>query len=204
VVALEILSKKPVGIGARHGWHPASQAMQATEVRGKYLCQLDGRPAADVFLEYAHATDQQWDSADMLPLFLHNLLGIDFGIGYKLRVPLALQPDGSILYAAEIPPGATVHFMQTSAGSAEDAAVGAAHIAQQKLYGSKPAVALFFDCVATRLRMGREFGFELQAVQDTLGETKYLGCNTHGQIARAEGQLCTFHNCTAVVCLLPA
>jgi hypothetical protein len=30
------------------------------------------------------------------------------------------------------------------------------------------------------------------------------GCNTHGQIARAEGQFEGFHNCTAVVCLLPA
>ena len=32
----------------------------------------------------------------------------------------------------------------------------------------------------------------------------YVGCNTHGQIARAEGQFGGFHNCTAVVCVLPA
>ena len=93
--------------------------------------------------------------------------------------------------------------MRTTTGSAEEAAVGATRVAQQKLYGSKPVVALFFDCVATRLRMGREFGFELQAIQDALGEIEYIGCNSHGQIARAEGQLSSFHNCTAVVCLLP-
>ena len=46
-----------------------------------------------------------------------------------------------------------------------------------------------FDCVATRLRIGREFGFELQAVQDALGpQTIYADCNSYGQIARAEGR----------------
>jgi len=32
----------------------------------------------------------------------------------------------------------------------------------------------------------------------------FVGCNTYGQIARAEGQFGGFHNCTAVVCVLPA
>jgi hypothetical protein len=63
---------------------------------------------------------------------------------------------------------------------------------------------LFFDCVATRLRMGTDFGFELQSVANLLGDAQLVGCNTYGQIARAEGQFGGFHNCTAVVMVLPA
>ena len=72
------------------------------------------------------------------------------------------------------------------------------------LHGEKPLVALFFDCVATRMRMGDVFGFELQALGERLGGAPFVGCNTHGQIARAEGQFGGFHNCTAVVCVLPS
>jgi hypothetical protein len=31
----------------------------------------------------------------------------------------------------------------------------------------------------------------------------FVGCNTCAQIARADGQFGGFHNCTAVVCVMP-
>jgi len=71
------------------------------------------------------------------------------------------------------------------------------------LHGAKPQVALFFDCVATRLRMGAAFGVEMDALQHALGDIDYAGCNTYGQIARADGQFSGFHNCTATIALLP-
>ena len=60
-----------------------------------------------------------------------------------------------------------------------------------------------FDCVATRLRLGRAFEDELAACASALGPGGFVGCNTYGQIARADGQFGGFHNCTAVVCVLP-
>jgi hypothetical protein len=66
-----------------------------------------------------------------------------------------------------------------------------------------PAAALFFDCVATRLRMDERFQDELAGLKGRLGSVPLTGCNTHGQIARAEGQFEGFHNCTAVVCVFP-
>jgi hypothetical protein len=34
VVALEILSNKPIGVGVQHGWRPSSKPMRVTEPRG--------------------------------------------------------------------------------------------------------------------------------------------------------------------------
>ena len=51
--------------------------------------------------------------------------------------------------------------------------------------------------------MGKDFGVELQSVQDVLKGATFAGCNTYGQVARAEGQFSGFHNCTAVVCAIP-
>jgi hypothetical protein len=204
VVALEILSEKPLGIGVGHGWSPASKALRVTEAIGPRVVSLNGFPANEAFEEHAKMTAQAFDRANPLPFFLHNILGIDTGNGYRLRVPLVVNDDGSINCAAEIPTGARVHIMETTTKSAIAAASSATASAVRALQGGTPGAALFFDCVATRLRMGDVFGFELDSVAQMLGGVNLVGCNTYGQIARAEGQFGGFHNCTAVVMVLPS
>lgn len=202
-VALEILSQKPVGVGVGHGWMPAGGPMFATEVDGMRLVGLDGMPAIDAFEQHAKATGQKFERSAPMPFFLHNILGIDTGEGYRLRVPLAINDDGSIECAAEIPEHARVHIMKTTGESAAVAAARATHSAVEALESHPPGAALFFDCVATRLRLGAEFDYELQSVGSALGGAPFVGCNTYGQIARSEGQFSGFHNCTAVVLVLP-
>ena len=73
----------------------------------------------------------------------------------------------------------------------------------QALGPSSPCGALFFDCVATRLRLGDAFHFELGMVAELLAGAPFVGCNTYGQIARSDSQFSGFHNCTAVVLALP-
>ncbi|MDQ3698392.1 MAG: FIST C-terminal domain-containing protein [Gemmatimonadota bacterium] len=203
VVALEILSNKPIGIGVRHGWQPASPPLRVTEAEGLRLASLNAAPAAEVYADHAEATQQPFDAADPMPFFLHNVLGVRTDAGYRLRVPLGVDGAGGIACAAEVPAGATAHIMGTGVEPAAAAAALAARDAVSQLGGAKPAVALFFDCVATRLRLGQEFGLELASLTKELGTASYAGFNTYGQIARAEGQFSGFHNCTAVVCVIP-
>ncbi len=202
-VALEMLSNKPIGVGVRHGWTPVGSPLHVTEASGTTVTSLNTLPAADIFEEHAKQTGQSLDKKSALPFFLHNILGIATNGGHKLRVPLAIQENGAVACATEIPEGATVHVMGVTTAQAAEAAGASAADAVLQLQGHKPAVALFFDCVATRLRMGKEFGFEVDAVQKHLGDAKLAGCNTIGQIASSEGQFSGFHNCTAVVCVIP-
>lgn len=204
VVGLEILSHKPLGIGVGHGWTPATRPLRVTEAAGSCVVSLNGLPAVEAFEEHATATKQHFDRAAPLPFFLHNILGIASDSGHRLRVPLAVNADGSVNCAAEIPTGARVHIMKTTSDSAVTAASNATSMAVQALRGEKPGAALFFDCVATRLRIGDVFGFELESVARKLGGAELVGCNTYGQIARADGQFGGFHNCTAVVLVLPS
>jgi hypothetical protein len=201
-VALEILSSKPLGVGVSHGWSPASRAHRVTAAQGMRVISLDGFPAIEAFEEHAEATHQKLDRREPLPFFLHNIIGIDCGAEHRLRVPLAIDEEGAILCAAEVPVGSIIKIMRTNTSSAVTAAKSAANAALAALDGP-PAAALFFDCVATRLRMGDEFGAELSILQDKFSDIPLTGCNTHGQIARAEGQFSGFHNCTAVVCAFP-
>lgn len=203
IVVVEMLSKRPMGLGVRHGWEPRGTAFRVTESDGNRVISLNATSPAEVFEAHAELTGQTFKRDDPMPFFLHNVLGIDTGDGYKLRVPLSLNADGSISCAAAVPTGATVRLMVASAASACEAASLASKAALQGLQGARLAGSLLFDCAATRLRLGREFGDELAAVSQTLGSSNFAGCNTYGQIARAEGQFSGFHNCTAIVCAIP-
>lgn len=202
-VALEILSNKPLGIGVSHGWAPASEPFRVTEADGLRLISLNGLPAVEAFEEHAVATGQHIDRAAPIPFFLQNIVGIDTGRGFRLRVPLSVNPDGSVDCAAEVPVGSIVRIMKSSDASAAEAAERATDAAIAAIGSRQPKAALFFDCVATRLRCGDRFQAEVDAVASRIGDAAMAGCNTHGQIARAEGQFEGFHNCTAVVCVFP-
>jgi hypothetical protein len=204
-VALEIVSKKRLGLGARHGWEPASSPLRVTEADASQVLSLNAAPAIEAFEEHAEATSQKLDRDSPMPFFLHNIVGIDTGAGYKLRVPLGVADRGGIVCAAEIPTGATTHIMSTAGASAIEAAAEATRDAVHQVVaeGHQPKAALFFDCVATRLRLGQAFDQELDSVATELAGVPFAGFNSYGQIVRAEGQFSGFHNCTAVVCVLP-
>lgn len=203
IAALEILSAKPLGVGVSHGWEPASRPYRVTEAAGSRLVSLNGTPAVEIFEDHARETGQRFDRNDPMPFFLHNILGIQAASHFRLRVPLGVNPDGSIACAADVPAGSIVHVMKTSEASAIRAAESATRSAIAALGGVKPSAAFVFDCVATRLRMGSSFDDELRSCSNLLHPAGFVGCNTYGQIARAEGQFGGFHNCTAVVCVLP-
>lgn len=203
VVALEIQSMKPIGIGVSHGWVPASAGLRVTEVEGSRLISLNGAPTLQAFEDHARATGQTLNRDDPLPFMLHNVLGIESGGQHRLRVPLGVLADGSVLCAAEVPVGSIVRIMKTTALSAAQAAGQAARTARAAIGDRTPRAALMFDCVATRLRLGADFGDELKTCAAALAPATFAGCNTYGQIARAEGQFGGFHNCTAVVCVFP-
>ncbi|MEO6236814.1 MAG: FIST N-terminal domain-containing protein [Vicinamibacterales bacterium] len=204
VVALEMVSTKPIGVGVGHGWIPATEGLRVTEADGMRLVSLDGMPAVEAFEAHAERTGQTFSRETPLPFFLHNIVGIETVDGHRLRVPLAVEEDGAVMCAAEIPAGSTVRIMKTTSESAIAAAASATKSAIGALGNAKPGAAVFFDCVATRLRMGDAFGFELDTVARALGGARFVGCNTYGQIARSPGQFSGFHNCTAVLLVLPA
>ena len=202
-VALEFRSSKPVGVGACHGWKPASEPFRVTEAVGTRLVSLDGLPAVTAFEDHAFATGQSFDPGAPIPFFLSNILGIATAGPHRLRVPLQVHGDGSITCAAQIPTGALVTIMASTAADTISAAQEATMAAVADLGGQAAGGALMFDCVATRLRLAEAASDEIDAVRGLLPGLPLAGCHTHGQVVRSLGQFATFQNCTAVVCLLP-
>jgi hypothetical protein len=209
VVALEILSNKPIGIGLRHDWLPTSEPMLVTAAQGTRIISINNAPALDTFRAYALKTGQAHAYEDPTEsFFLNNLIGIrsdgSQGTEYRLRMPIASYPDGSIFCPAEVPEGSTISFMQCPPETTILSAEGAAREAVKRLQGYKPAVALFFDCPASRLRLKDDYTLALRSVQKVLPDTPYIGSQLYGQIVRAEKpEPPSFHTCTPAICIIP-
>ncbi|WP_165423013.1 FIST signal transduction protein [Ktedonosporobacter rubrisoli] len=205
VVALEVLSHKPLGIGSRHAWIPATPSMQAiTENGGTLLKSLDGRPALEVFREYAQLNELDFPEHSLLPFFLHNMLGVETGKGYqRLRLPLMLNDEGVLTSSSPIPSYAKVCIMKSTFASVLRTVEITARSALNNLYGSRPALALYVDCRASSLRLAGDYSELLRVVCNRLPHTPFAGCNIYGQIVRSQGQYSGFHNCTPSICLFP-
>jgi hypothetical protein len=202
-VGLEILSNKPLGVGLSQGWRPISDRMRVTEVSGYRLVSMNGVSAMEIFQSHAEATRQNFDHANPMPFFLDNIIGVESGEGYKFRVPIAANEDGSVSCAAEVPMGATVRIMATTAKLASDAADAAVRRARSQIGDWKPQVAIFFDCLAAPARLQLGFGFDPRILGRPLETANYVGFSTCGQVVRCEGEFNGFQNCTAVVCVIP-
>jgi hypothetical protein len=202
-VALEIKSRRAIGLGVSHGWTHASPPIKVTRANGLIINELDNKPAVEYVEEFARQRGTRFDRRDPLPFFLHHVIGIQTEEGDKLRVPLKVMDDGSIACASEVPTGSTIRIMRTRNESASEAAYIAANRARRAIDSHEPGMALFFDCAATRLRLGEAFGSSISEVKRATSSSVCVGCNTYGQFAGIEGQFSGFHNCTAVVCVLP-
>ena len=202
-VALEILSNKPVGVGVSHGWLPASKPMRVTEADGARLVSLNAAPAVEAFEQHAEATGQRFDPNEPLPFFLHNVLGIQSPAGYKLRVPLRAEPGRLRVVCRRHPD------REHRGHHAGDRAVGgrsgggsrtrrsaAARRAQAR---GRHLLRLRRDAASDGARVRAR----TRSLAAALGGAAFAGCNTYGQVARAEGQFGGFHNCTAVIGVLP-
>jgi hypothetical protein len=204
-VALHTFSRLPWGVGVDHGLKATTRPMRVTRATGNVVHQLDGRPAFDVYREYAARKGVQLEPETAGPFLIGNEIGIlVFDEIKRARAPLSVTPDGSLSCAADIPEGAFVAILDGEADSMVSAAHRAAEEAHRNLKGAPASAVLLFDCVCRGMILDSAFGREIEAVQSVFPGVPIAGLLTYGEIARFKGRLEGWHNTTAVVVAIPA
>jgi hypothetical protein len=205
VAALHVVDRTRWGVGVDHGLSPVTAPMRVTRAEGSIVHELDGRPAFEVYKDYAKSKGLALTMDNAPPFFLNNELGvIVFDQLKKARAPLAANPDGSLLCAAGIPQGASVCFLGGTHDALVSAARRAATEAKERLGAGRAAGVLLFDCICRGGILGPDFHREIQAVRDVFPDVPIAGFLTYGEIARYSGHLDGWHNTTAVVVAIPA
>jgi methyl-accepting chemotaxis protein len=209
VVTALLFSKKPLGLGVRHGHQPLSRPLRVTKAEGGVVHEIEGRPAWEVWIEETrgHASQRGVDLGAMRKeaegsFLLRYEAGLATGDAYKIRAPLSRTDDGSINFACGIAEGAVLRITQSTPDRQVESAREAARLAAERLNGPS-AGALVFDCICRNLILGDQFGGAVRGMSEALGDVPLAGFETYGEIALAAGDMSGFHNTTSVVLAFP-
>ncbi|RYE86454.1 MAG: hypothetical protein EOO75_15720 [Myxococcales bacterium] len=209
VAAVVLSTRAPVGIGVCHGHTPLSDPLWVTRAEGARVITIEGRPAWEVWCAQtavaaaAHGIDPARLSDDEVGAYLLRYeAGIAAGQSFKIRAPLRRLPDGSLLFASEVPEGTRLRITESDPDRQIASARAAARQAREQLGGAEPAGALIFDCVCRGLILGDRFEQAIDTMRQELDGAPFAGFETYGEIALGTSDLSGFHNTTSVVLAL--
>jgi hypothetical protein len=203
-----LFTRKPLGVAARHGWHPVGPPRAISHSDGNWLVSVDGRPALDVWMEDAigaGATPPTGRGSDVgLYLANHYPLGIFEPVGREplVRAPFGIRADGAVLLATSVPERTIARVVHATRGELLAASREAARDAAGATRGAL-AGALVLECTGRLAALGDAFGDEPRAISAEVGAPIGGSC-VFGEIARTRRDVEAFHNTTAVVVAIPA
>jgi hypothetical protein len=205
VVAVVIDSRRRLGVGIRHGWHPYGPPSLVTRALGASILELDYERAFDVYRRTAERRGDLVSPANFAQFAVSHPLGIPQADGeHVIRDPLSVGEDGSLRCVAEVPDGSLVRVMEGDEEALLRAAQAAASEARAATEG-RLGGALVFDCVSRSLLLGEATRDELTALRKGIGsDVPLIGCLTFGEVAVLGAGVPQLHNKTVVVLGLPA
>jgi hypothetical protein len=111
---LHTFSRTPWGVGVDHGLKATTRAMRVTRATRNVVHELDGRPAFDVYREYAEKKGVNLQRESAGPFLIGNELGISSSTRSSAPARPLRRADGSLSCAADIPEGAHVAILDGS------------------------------------------------------------------------------------------
>jgi methyl-accepting chemotaxis protein len=203
--AAHVFDRTPWGVGVDHGLRPKTQRMTVTRASGNVLYELDGRPAFDVYQDYAKTRGVTLEPHSAGAFLIGNELGVFFlDELHHARAPVGVGKQGELNLVADITEGSSVCILDGEPDAMVDAAGRAALEARENLRGGQAAGVVVFDCVCRGMILKEQFQREIDAIRAVFPDVPVAGFLTYGEIARFKGRLDGWHNTTTVVAAIPA
>jgi hypothetical protein len=194
---LAMLIPNHPGAVLAHGYTTPNRVITATSTVGNRIISIDWRPAFEVYSEIIAAEyDTQVTKDNFYQLAVHFPFGIMRMDGKALvRIPVALQDDGSLFCVGEIPENSLLTLMRAPRANTDDTVN-----IMRKAVGELPSeLMLGFYCAGRRMHLGPNAATELKMWQDSIAPTPLIGALSLGEIGSARhGGYPLFHNATLV------
>lgn len=202
---LAMLLEPHLGAILEHGYEVPAQMITATSTEGNRILQIDWRPAFKVYQELAR---EQYGVEIDRDNFYVNAVHFPFGIVRAngitvVRIPVALEEDGSLFCVGEVPANAVLALLRAPA-------VDTRHTLDTLLRGLTElngGIAgrdmLLFYCAGRRLHLGIEMAAdELRQLTESSRAGTLGGALSLGEIgSTTQWGYPLFHNATLVASL---
>lgn len=201
-ILIGLFSDVSPSLVAHHGWCGAENGreMEITEIDGGVLRRLDDRPAAEAYRDELMRLGLMRSSDDLMHAMATHELGARtmFGDQLKIRAPLRVLDDGSVVLAGSLPPGTMVRVASATPAQLVAAARTLGDRVLEPFEHRAVRGALVFDCGARLQLLGERYGDQVNAF---LGGRHFplIGMAGYGEFAKFAGSIEGFHNATAVM-----
>jgi hypothetical protein len=195
--------------GSMGGWESFGPERTITRSKGNQLFMIDDEYALDLYKKYlGNYANELPGSALLFPL----LVRVSNEEEPVVRTILSIDEESkSMIFAGDVPEGASVRFMKANFDRLVDAASGAANQAMGGgamtggvsggEVGGEPTLSVLISCVGRKIILGNRVAEEVEAVKDVFGaKTLVTGFYSYGEIAPHSSRVqCQLHNQTMTI-----
>lgn len=193
------------GAVVEHGYQAPERTISATATEGNRIQTIDWRPAFEVYQEeireeYGLAVDRE--------SFYRHAVHFPFGLvradgEILVRIPVALEDDGSLFCVGEVPANALLTPLRApavdSGWTVDRLAQGLATLQGRDLGPESELLA--FYCAGRRLHLGERAATELAALAERTGTRRIAGALSLGEIGHPmRWGYPLFHNAAILCC----
>ena len=196
----------PAGVDActRHGYPVSRALLTATSGHGNRIDTIDHRPAFEVYQELIQrefgvvlTRENFYDYAVHFPFGLVTVVDV------LVRIPVALNEDGSLLCVGEIPPGNLMRVLRAPHVGEGAALPELVEFMLVQQHARPPEPWLTFYCAGRRMHLGEQAAQELQALNALSGQGGLIGALSLGEIDTLQSEgfpaVPRFHNACVLV-----
>lgn len=201
-VLIGMFSDARPSLVTHHGWCGADNGreMAITDIEGSVLRRLDDEPAAEAYRAELRRLGLMRDGEELIHVMATHELGARtmFGDQLKIRAPLRVLEDGSVVLAGSLPAGTMVRVVSATPDRLIESARTLASRVLEPFDNRAIHGALVFDCGARMQLLGDRYGEQVSAF---LGGRHFplIGMAGYGEFAKFAGSVEGFHNATAVM-----
>jgi hypothetical protein len=190
-----------VGHGHLGGWREFGPEREITKSTDNILYELDGKPALELYKQFLgeHAENLP-ASALLFPLAMKRTGEGETVVRTILNID---EENQSMIFAGNMPKGATCQLMRANYHDLVDGAQGAVSKSLETMPDIEPELAILISCVGRRLVLNQQTEEELEIIQEILPDTcKMTGFYSYGEISPiVPFGRCDLHNQTMTITL---
>jgi hypothetical protein len=188
------------GYGTLGGWDAFGPERKVTKSKGNILLELDNKPALELYKSYLGDYSKELPSSALLfPLSIKSKDQPESVVRTILSID---ESEQSMVFAGDIPQGATARLMKANFDRLVDGAIGAAENAMTSL-ANNADLAILISCVGRRLVLKQRVDEELEGVDEALnGGCVKCGFYSYGEISpllNHTDNACQLHNQTMTI-----